>query len=229
MIAPRTKANAAPGSEDAYNKPLEPQTQVAALFVARDGCYYGLPGVEPWDKDRDARLYGGPHPVVAHPPCARWCKLAKQVESRDPERFRVGDDGGCFAAALEAVRKWGGVLEHPAWSLAWGAHGLLAPPSRGWSKSLECPNEWVAEVSQACYGHRAQKMTWLLYVGTSLPPPLLTGKPVVTSATKRKDGTWERHYVTGAVERLSERERNATPDQFRDLLLDIARSASRTP
>jgi hypothetical protein len=190
---------------------------IAALYVAKDGCYYGLPDVDPWDEERDARLYAGPHPVVAHPPCARWCRLAKLVESLHPDR-RVGDDGGCFAAPLAAVRKWGGVLEHPAWSMAWGVHGLMAPPSRGWSKSLEYPHEWVAELSQAAYGHRAKKMTWLLYVGHGLPPPLDRSLPaaaaaVISSCTKR------------GVEKLSEKERNATPLPFRDLLLEIARGA----
>jgi hypothetical protein len=45
---------------------------VAALFVATNGIYFGLPNVDPWDKRRDARTYAGPHPVVAHPPCALW-------------------------------------------------------------------------------------------------------------------------------------------------------------
>jgi hypothetical protein len=40
---------------------------------------------------------------------------------------RKGDDGGCFISALEAVRKWGGVLEHPAASSAWKAFGLKEP------------------------------------------------------------------------------------------------------
>ena len=47
---------------------------VAALFVERDGAYYGLPNVDPWDAERDARTYAGPFPVVAHPPCERWGK-----------------------------------------------------------------------------------------------------------------------------------------------------------
>ena len=54
---------------------------VAALYVAKGGCYYGLPDVDPWDAERDARLYAGPHPVVAHPPCSRWCRLAGLVMS----------------------------------------------------------------------------------------------------------------------------------------------------
>ena len=53
---------------------------VAALYVETNGCYYNLPGVDPWDKARDARLYAGPWPVVAHPPCQRWCRLAGLVQ-----------------------------------------------------------------------------------------------------------------------------------------------------
>lgn len=45
---------------------------IAALFVAIDGVYFGLRGVDPWDKARDARVYSGNDPVVAHPPCERW-------------------------------------------------------------------------------------------------------------------------------------------------------------
>lgn len=42
---------------------------VAAPYVEANGIYAGVPGIELWDEARDARLYAGPHPVVAHPPC----------------------------------------------------------------------------------------------------------------------------------------------------------------
>lgn len=45
---------------------------IAALYVQAEGCYFGVDGVDPWDEQRDARLYDGPWPVVAHPPCQRW-------------------------------------------------------------------------------------------------------------------------------------------------------------
>lgn len=91
-------------------------TTVAALYVEADGAYFGLPYVDPWDEVRDARRYDGPYPVVAHPPCQRWGKMwfgQPLTVKRTGVRKTLGDDGGCFAAALQAVRTYGGVLEHP--------------------------------------------------------------------------------------------------------------------
>jgi hypothetical protein len=42
---------------------------VAALFVAAGGIYFGRDNVDAWDVTRDARLYAGTNPVLAHPPC----------------------------------------------------------------------------------------------------------------------------------------------------------------
>ena len=97
---------------------------IAALYVESNGIYYGRPDVDPWDADRDARKYDGPHPVIAHPPCARWGRYWSGGPSASYKR-KLGDDGGCFAAALASVRKWGGVLEHPEASHAWTTFGLL--------------------------------------------------------------------------------------------------------
>lgn len=96
--------------------------QVAALFVDSAGCYSHLPNVDVWDIARDARLYAGPYPVVAHPPCQRWGRFSEGGPSA-PGTRRTGDDGGCFEAALASVRAWGGVLEHPCDSKAWASRG----------------------------------------------------------------------------------------------------------
>jgi hypothetical protein len=87
---------------------------IAALFVETDGCYFNLPDVDPWDVARDARTYAGPHAVVAHPPCQLWVNMAgvNFVRYRTP-RNRPGNDLGCFAAALESVRTWGGRFRAP--------------------------------------------------------------------------------------------------------------------
>lgn len=56
-------------------------TEVAALFVDAAGSYADLAGVDLWDEARDARLYPGTAPVVAHPPCQRWGEVARRVSS----------------------------------------------------------------------------------------------------------------------------------------------------
>src|SRR5205085_734763 len=108
---------------------------VAALFVDPKGVYSEAAGVELWDEARDARLYAGPWPVVAHPPCNKWSRWAGFCEA--VYGLKRGDDGGCFAAALAAVRRFGGVLEQPAYSKAWDEHGLPEPTWRGgWTAGL---------------------------------------------------------------------------------------------
>lgn len=201
---------------------------VAALFVATNGCYFGLPDVDPWDEARDARLYAGPHPVVAHPPCERWGRYWSGGPSARVRRLK-GDDAGCFASALASVRRWDGVLEHPEASHAWKAHGLLAPPwSGGWVNAGD-GRGWTCCVSQGFYGHRARKMTWLYASGVELPS-LRWGAPDGLARLDEGFHSKEerrRAIRTGVCQRLSVKQRKATPPEFRDLLLSIARSAQR--
>lgn len=193
---------------------------IAALFVHKGGAYYGLPDVDPWDEERDARLYAGPYPVVAHPPCARWSKLAPLAASRG--YGKPGEDGGCFASALASVRRWGGVLEHPAHSAAWRAFGIIAPPaSGGWVRAgVEDPG-WTCHVEQGHYGHKVRKPTWLYAVGVNLPS-LVWGR--APEPVRSPHWTPRR----GDVGMMWSRDRIHTPPAFRDELLAIARSAART-
>ena len=193
---------------------------IAALYVQRGGVYYGLPGVDPWDETRDARSYAGPHPVVAHPPCARWCRLAGLVEAR--WGHARGDDGGCFAAALASVRRWGGVLEHPAYSDAFRAFALPRPnPAGGWTQGL-CGG-FSAHVEQGRYGHRAKKATWLYAFGVTRLPELRWGS--VPDGSSSALVSWcGNHIASGEVRpRLSSKEASRSPVEFRDALVDTAR------
>ena len=194
------------------------QKTIAALYVEPGGVYYDLPGVEPWGlPDRDAREYDGPWSIIAHPPCARWCMLAGLVESR--YGIKRGEDGGLFRRALSQVRAWGGVLEHPAHTLAWRRYDLLPPSLDGGWTPADFQGGWTCCVEQGHYGHRARKATWLYVCGVKTLPSLTWGKLEATAWVSNAD--MEKYPQ---VQRLSKKERNATPIQFRDLLISIARS-----
>lgn len=202
---------------------------VAALYVERGGPYWNLPGVDPWDVERDARLYAGPHPVVAHPPCERWGRYwFGGPTARD--RRTLGDDGGCFAAALAAVRRWGGVLEHPEASHAWRAFGLIRPlRGGGWSVADDFGG-WTCCVEQGAYGHRARKATWLYAAGIQLPILRWRAQGDFVRFDLGYHSTAERRRDRAAGIappcRLSARQRRLTPSAFRDVLLAMARSVT---
>ena len=184
-------------------------SNVAVLYAYVDGVYADIRGVEVWDEARDARTYRGPYPVVAHPPCKTWSLMA----NCRPE-IPKGEDGGCFEAALDCVRAYGGVLEHPAHSSAWKRFGLPIPACDGWTRSLLDPYGWTCEVDQRWYGHEANKPTWLYFVGGS-PPGLIWGR------APRGEKTVGRSWGQGR-----DRQRSGTPPAFRDQLLAMARTAT---
>src|SRR5438874_11557399 len=90
-------AHGLPEVDHGCQQECRPAQTVAALYVDPKGVYANLPDVEVWDEARDARQYGGPYPVVAHPPCAAWCRWAA-LRERDGYGRR-GDDGGMFESA----------------------------------------------------------------------------------------------------------------------------------
>jgi hypothetical protein len=216
---------------------------IAALYVAPNGNYINVPGVDPWCEMRDARLYSGPYPVVAHPPCQRWGKMwfgQPLTVKKTGQRKILGDDGGCFKAALSAVRQWGGVLEHPAGSHAWAYFGLARPPrSGGWvqADNLGC---WTCCVEQGRYGHYARKPTWLIACHTELPEldwgesePRYDPAVIERMGLKRAKRLGEVGARGGGKDSAP---RIGTPEPFRDLMISIARTAtplssheSRTP
>jgi hypothetical protein len=203
-------------------------SQVAALFVESDGVYAGQPGIDAWDIGRDARGYNGPWPVVAHPPCQRWGRFW-HGSTRKPHQFKLGDDDGCFAAAIEAVRRWGGVLEHPADSHAWARFGLNRPVrGGGWIKADE--HGWTCYVEQGHYGHFSRKPTWLYAVRTALPELEWSRLPQRLHPLALQRYGYEKARRIGVMAMIGGKRkteiRNATPIQFRDLLLSIAATAT---
>lgn len=220
---------------------------IAALYVETNGCYYGLPDVDPWDIIRDARKYYGPHPVVAHPPCQRWGRFW-HGSTRKPHQYKLGHDEGCFAAALYAVAMNGGVIEHPADSHAW-RYFEIEPPKRfaGWRRTTNprrstwddidgnvlsfanLPGEWwTCYVEQGHYGHMSRKPTWLLVQGVRRPELDWSRGDQRLHPTALARYGYEKARRIGMTAMVGGKDktkiRNATPPEFRDVLLGIARS-----
>lgn len=177
---------------------------VAALYVDARGPYPALVS-DWWCADRNAWNYAGPLPVVAHPPCGQWGRLKGMAHENLRELV-------CAVLAVHQVRRWGGVLEHPAASSLWDHEGLPKPGA--------LPDEhggWTIEIDQCRLGHAARKNTWLYVVGASREDlPAIPPAPACVSKT---------------VENMSHQERRRTPAPMAEWLIELAsrcRVRSRT-
>lgn len=202
---------------------------IAALYVRKNGCYSNLMGIDPWDEARDARNYCGPYPAICHPPCQRWGKMyfgQPLAVSKGATKKLLGDDGGCFKHALETVRRFGGVIEHPKKSRAWKYFGLREPPASGGWIEADAYGQTCC-VEQKNYGHYARKPTWLYVVGVPDLPELIWGEsaacldPAVVArmGLKRAKRLGEVGAKGGGKDSAA---RISTPIPFRDLLISIA-------
>jgi hypothetical protein len=173
---------------------------IAALYVQEKSIYHTIPSCDPWPASRDARLYSGRGPIVAHPPCGPWGRLSHMCYKQDKTLAPI---------AVGQVRKWGGILEHPCHSKLWQA-GL------GMSLPGGLPDAYggiTVELNQLDWGHVAVKPTWIYVVGaTSWPefPPRIPGDPLALCSRGRK--------LAG----MDSKKRSATPIDFAKWLLALA-------
>lgn len=183
---------------------------VAVLFARKDSVYKTLPGCDVWDIDRDARNWPGGAPVVAHPPCRAWGRLAHMAKPRPDEK-----DLARWAVAQ--IREFGGVLEHPSASRLWQDQqlGMIGAPDEF--------GGWTLPIHQHWFGHLAEKSTLLYIVGCSpadvpaMPMKLGKAEYVVASSLHRK-----------GIERRSRPEipdsmREHTPIELARWLVEVAR------
>lgn len=180
---------------------------IAALYVDKQGPYVNHDGVDAWTKARNAMLYEGPHPVVAHPDCGPWSKLRHMCKLQDAK---------CGPRAVIQVRLLGGVLEHPAHSRLWDWAGLPKPGV--------ATDHWGGRtyaVDQCDWGHKCRKPTWLyvvrvdqLYVMRKLRERRGTGTPTHCVCTGPRQAQ-RLPVATKLVKRL-------TPPAFAELLIKIA-------
>jgi len=191
--------------------------QIAALFVAKGSIYKSFDFIDCYDVERDAMSYRGTLPVIAHPPCQLWGNMAYVNYARwGGEHNRPGNDGGKFKFALSCVNRCGGVIEHPKNSRAWSDFELVKPQLGKWTRS---GMGWVCEVWQSAYGHRANKATWLYYVGNTEPKELRWERPTGSHQV----GFYDQRGKEKNKPTLSKREANATPIGFALELIKMVR------
>lgn len=213
------------------------KSPVAALYIDELGEYarMGLDQSDPdplnwsarvdcWGVTRDARLYDGPGPVVAHPPCGPWGKQRHNYR---------GSEHDCAPRAVKQVRAFGGVLEHPAGSLLWKACGLPRPDSHEdfahEHRNVDHYVGYTIEVCQVEWGHPARKPTWLYLVGvprSALEPPPFPGRQPThwcSGNRNNKNGG----SVPPGIKICSAQQRRRTPPLFAEYLIRLAQSARK--
>lgn len=193
---------------------------VAALYIDPRGPYPKMPGVECWDEARDARLYAGPHPVVAHPPCGPWGNLKHM---RVPNRERRHDDVACADPAVRAVRAWGGVLEQPSGSAMFRAFGMPHP-----GELPDAHGGVSFAVDQCDWGHVARKATWIYCVGVrpEAIPRMLRREPTHwVSGGRKRSRKGKGGVVPEGIKVCSAQQRRRTPPLFAEFLVSLARAA----
>ena len=188
---------------------------VAVLFARTDSVYHTLPGLDVYDIDRDALNWPGGCPGIFHPPCRSWGRLRNFAKPREFERA-----AGVWA--VDQVREWGGVLEHPAQSTLWLYRAMPAPGE------TDAFGGWTLPILQSWFGHRADKATWLYIVGRGrrdmATMPMVLGRAPCSVASRLSTD----RSSPGYRPEISKAEREHTPIELARWLVDLARSC-RSP
>lgn len=186
-------------------------TGVSVLYTERGGPYPHFVS-DCWDVARDARGYSGPNPVVAHPPCGPWGRMRYLCTKQDPL-------GGVHA--LKMVRRFGGVLEHPALSMLFLSHGMPAP-----GEPCDEYGGMTYSLRQVDFGHPCVKPTWIYCVGID---PRIVRREL---AQREGKGVATRRITSGKrgpqLPTCTRDERIFTPFDFATWLVSIAACASVT-
>lgn len=193
---------------------------VAVLFARKDSNYKDMPQCDVYDIDRDARNFAGGAPIVAHPPCRAWGRLRTFAKPRADEK-----DLAIFA--VQSIRAFGGVLEHPKGSTLWPTAGLPAPGQR------DEFGGWTLPIFQSWWGHRAEKATLLYIVGCEprdMPPmPIVLGDAthVVSGSGRRADGGRIKKGDRGWRPEIKKAEREHTPPALAEWLVEVAKRCKK--
>ena len=213
----QTDADSRPAGAGPVQRSVSGLPSVAVLFARQDSYYKTLPGCDVWDIERDARNWPGGAPVVAHPPCRAWGQYAHVAKPRAGEKELA-------LFAVEQIRRYGGVLEHPKKSRLF--HDVLPKPG--------CVDEfggWTLPIMQHWFGHRAEKATYLYLCGIrhfDVPPmhfKLGGATHVIGQGRQARPDLGRGRLKKGMVgwrPEVTPREREHTPPELARWLVELA-------
>lgn len=123
---------------------------------------------------------------VCHPPCGQWGNFKFRARYSPLEKSYA-------TLSVSLVRKWGGVVEHPASSNLWKE--VMDIPKPG--EPADIYGGYSIKVNQCWFGHPAVKATVLYIVGCEkkLLPTMSYENKVVREVIKLPKGGWERDHT----------------------------------
>lgn len=185
------------------------QPTFPAYFINNKSKYFRHDGFDPWTVDRDALKTESQAPAVYHPPCQQWGRLKRFARVNPIEKLLA-------IWALDRVRQFGGVLEHPRTSDLWKYVSVDA------TKGYDEHGGFLLSVNLHWFGYPAQKKTVLYIVGckrSELPPIPLNFNAVSKTIGKRTPGMTE----------IQKTRRSETPGQMIEWFYDVLRIVNNQP
>lgn len=184
---------------------------IDVLFTMEPSIYDTLTPGRTWGISRNAITWPGGNPIIAHPPCRAWSRMRGLSKAPKEEKYLA-------IWAIEQVRTWGGVLEHPAHSTLWGEMDLPL------GNDIDKWNGFSIYVEQSWYGHLCKKPTWLYIAGIhrnklpALTPNFMAITHTISTPPKNQHGNRPKN----GKKELPKSLRSATPIGFARLLIEIA-------
>jgi len=181
-------------------------SKISVLFVRTDSIYKTLV-LDCYDITRDARLYPGPNPIIAHPPCRAWSRMKHFAKPRPDEKQLA-------IFSISKIRELGGVLEHPSGSSLWSHLNLPL------GKNYDEYGGFTISVNQFWFGHLCQKRTLLYICGcTRSEVPSL---PLKFDAIEHQISSSKRNSRSTGKKDISKASREETPLLFAQWLIQLA-------
>lgn len=178
---------------------------VSALFVAKNSIYKSLL-VDCWDEVRNANLYQGPNTVICHPPCRLFSRLRKFSTAPISEK-------NCAYNSVDFVRKYGGVLEHPASSTLWSEMNLPL------GNNIDDYGGFTLSINQSWFGHKCEKKTWLYICGCL--PTEIPNYTICFDLIEHCISSSRRIKGRARLKEVTDYQRIATPLVFAEWLINL--------